>query len=228
MLSCKPNVLDIVSLCGNKSEVITRAPWRLANTAKMMPIGPWPMTRMVSPRRKPQSFNTFHASIDRLDKRRLLERDTVRDANHAFLNDPVHYADVLGKSAAAGFITGGRADLLVGRALRENLMPAVVAIATRDVVKDDNAVADSEVCYAVADRGYGPGRLVPEDARSGVGACGDLLKVGAANATGMYADQDLSCANLRDGHALKANVIYAAIDGGLHGRRNRSISDVAS
>ena len=40
MLSFRPNVLAIVCLCGNKSEVITRTPHRRASTANMMPIGP--------------------------------------------------------------------------------------------------------------------------------------------------------------------------------------------
>ena len=49
MFSFRPNVLAIVCLCGNKSEVITRAPHRRASTAKMMPIGPCPITSTVSP-----------------------------------------------------------------------------------------------------------------------------------------------------------------------------------
>ena len=53
IFSFRPKALDIVSLCGNKSEVITRAPRRRANTARMMPIGPWPITRTVSPALSP-------------------------------------------------------------------------------------------------------------------------------------------------------------------------------
>ncbi len=40
MLFPKPKLVDIVSLCGYKSEVITVAPARLANTLNMIPIGP--------------------------------------------------------------------------------------------------------------------------------------------------------------------------------------------
>ena len=40
MFSFRPNVLAIVSLCGNKSEVITLAPHLRAKTDRIMPIGP--------------------------------------------------------------------------------------------------------------------------------------------------------------------------------------------
>ncbi len=68
IFSFRPNALAIVCLCGNKSEVITRAPVRRANTARMMPIGPWPITRTVSPGLSRHGFNPFHAGIDRLDE----------------------------------------------------------------------------------------------------------------------------------------------------------------
>ena len=43
-----PKVVDIVSLSGYKSEVITLAPDLLANVLKMMPMGPCPITRTLS------------------------------------------------------------------------------------------------------------------------------------------------------------------------------------
>ena len=48
MVRPKPKLSDIVSLWEYKSEVITRAPVRLAKTLKMRPIGPCPMTSTLS------------------------------------------------------------------------------------------------------------------------------------------------------------------------------------
>ena len=56
-----------------------------------------------------------------------------------------------------------------------------------------------------------------EDARGGMGAGGNLLEVGAANAAGMDADEHLSGTDLRDGDGFEADIIDAAVDGGLHG-----------
>ncbi len=58
-----------------------------------------------------------------------------------------------------------------------------------------------------------------EDARGRVRAGGNLLEVGAADTAGVHADEELTRPDLRHGNGLQANIINAAIDGGLHGRR---------
>ncbi len=152
MLSFKPNALAIVCLCGSKSEVITRAPRRRASTARMMPIGPWPMTSTDLAGLKSQRLNAFHAGIDRLDKRGLFKRDAVRDAHHAITrHDPIHHSNVFREAAATGLESGGRADLLIGWALREDLMPAVVTIAAWDVMEDHHPVAELKLRHAFAE-----------------------------------------------------------------------------
>src|SRR3974390_149787 len=66
-----------------------------------------------------QRLDAFHACIDRLNERRLHKGHVVGDANHATTADnPIHYADVLSESSAAGFVAGRGANLLVGWALR--------------------------------------------------------------------------------------------------------------
>ena len=123
MFSLRPNVLAIVSLCGNKSEVITLAPHLRARTDRMMPIGPCPITSTVSPGTSLQCFDTLHAGIHRLDERRLLKRHTVWNANYAAAaDDPIHHPNVFGEAAAAGFVARGRSNFLVRRTLRKNLV----------------------------------------------------------------------------------------------------------
>src|SRR6202035_2770460 len=63
-------------------------------------------------------FNRFQARIHRLDKCSLLVRNMVRNFNYAFTYDPIHHADVLGKTAAAGLKTRRGADLFVDQTLR--------------------------------------------------------------------------------------------------------------
>jgi hypothetical protein len=74
---------------------------------------------------------------------------------------------------------------------------------------------------AFADGGDDAGGFVSEDAGSGMRACGNLFEVGAANAAGMDADQHFAGADFGDGDGLDADVVDAAVDGGLHGRGDR-------
>src|SRR5215469_12426088 len=76
---------------------------------------------------KSQRLYAFHAGVDRLDKGSLLERYLAGNADHAAAaDDPIHYPDVLRKASATRLIARRCANLLVRRALRKNLVFAVV------------------------------------------------------------------------------------------------------
>ena len=84
------------------------------------------------------------------------------------LDYPVHDAHVLGEAAATGLKTGCAADLLVGFALREGVMAAVVAIPAGDVMEHHDPVAGLELGNVLSGCDHHSGSLVAKDARSRV------------------------------------------------------------
>ncbi len=144
-----------------------------------------------------QSLDPLHAGIYGLDEAGLLEGDAVGDLHGALLDDPIHDADVFGETAAGRLESGGTADFLVGGALGESLVPAVVTFAARDVMKHHDPVAGLELAHVRAYRSDHAGGFMTEDARGGMRACGYLFQVGAANSAGVHAQQQLSGADLR-------------------------------
>src|SRR5689334_13805779 len=81
--------------------------------------------------------NPFEASIHRLNPTSLIEGYTLRDPLHAALDNPIHYANVLGKSSTCGFEARGYTYLLVDWALGIEPPIAVKTVAAGDVVKQD-------------------------------------------------------------------------------------------
>jgi hypothetical protein len=136
------------------------------------------------------------------------------------LNDPIHDSDVLGETSAGGLEASGASDLLVSGALGEGFVAAVVAPAAGDVMKDNDPVAGLESAHSGAyGRDYAGG-FMAEDAGRRVRSGSNLLEVGATDAAGVNADEQLPGAYLGDGDGFEADVIYSAIDGGEHGGRN--------
>jgi hypothetical protein len=177
--------------------------------------------------RKSQRFNSFHAGVHGFDERCLLERNAIRDTDHAVPpDDPIHHANILGEAPATGFVACRRPNFLVGRTLGKHLVPAVIAVAARDVMEDHHPVANPEAGNAVANRSNNAGGLVAKDPGSGVRAGGDFLQICAADAAGMDADEDLASADLRHRNGLHADVVDAPIDRGQHGRRDGRLLDV--
>ena len=84
------------------------------------------------------------------------------------------------------------------------------------------AIAGAIVVNVLADSGDDAGSFVSEDARRGMGAGGNLLEVGAADAAGVNADENFSGTDFGDGDSFEADVVHAAVDCGQHGRRNRA------
>src|SRR6267378_7788962 len=80
-------------------------------------------------------LNTFDACIHRLDKTRLLEADSVRDAHCSLLDNPVQYPDVFRKSSARRLEACRASNFLVSGTLREGFVAAVITFSTRDVMK---------------------------------------------------------------------------------------------
>jgi hypothetical protein len=92
------------------------------------------------------------------------------------------------------------------------------------MVKDHDPIARLVLSHALSYRGHNAGGFVPEDARGGVRAGGNLLQVSAADAAGMHSDEQLARADGGDGHGFQADVIAAAIDSGQHVRGQGSSS----
>src|SRR5262249_23949734 len=123
-----------------------------------------------------QANGALHTGVDGLDKTGLLEGNTVRDAHGAVLDDPVHDTHVFGEAAAAGLKAGRATNFLVGLALGEGVMAAVVAVPTGDMVKDHHPVAGMEFLDAVSSGNHYSGGFVPENARGRVRTGGDLFR----------------------------------------------------
>jgi len=168
-----------------------------------------------------QGLDSLHAGIDGLDKTGLLEGDAVGDFYSALVDDPIHDADVFGETAAGGLEASGASNSFVGGALGEGLMAAVVALAAGNVMEDYDAVAGSEAGDSGTDGCGYAGGFMAEDAGSGMRPGSDFLEIGAANAAGVNANQNLSGSDLRDGDGFEADVVYAAINRRPHGCGDR-------
>ena len=144
----------------------------------------WPLTNHQNgfARLERHPLDSLHAGVHRFDKRSLLERDSLGNTHRSLLDDPIHHANVVGESAARRLKSGRASDLLVGLALRESFVPAVVALAAGDVMEDDDAVTGSKPRNAGADGRNHSRSLVPKNAWSRMGPGGDLLQIGSANA----------------------------------------------
>ena len=136
------------------------------------------------------------------------------------LDDPIHHPDVLGEASAGGLKAGRASDLFVGGALGEGFVPAVVALAAGDVVKDDDTIAGREASHSGTDGRDNARGFVAEDAGRGVGSGGNFLEVSAADAAGMDAKEQFARADRRHRNGFQADVIDSAVDGGEHGRRD--------
>ena len=161
-------------------------------------------------------LESLEAGIYRLDEAGLIETHAVRDFFYAALDDPVHDADVLRKAAAGRLESRRHADLLVDRALRKQLAPAIEAFAARNVVKHHHPVAGMKARDAGAHRRDHAGGFVAVNPGRLQQVIGDLLQIRVADAARLHADQDLPRTNLRDGNRFHFHASGAAIHRGLH------------
>jgi hypothetical protein len=99
-------------------------------------------------------------------------------------------------------------------------METVVALAAGYVMKNHDPVAGSEAGNPGANSGNHAGSLVAEDTGSGVRSGGDLFQIGAADATGVDADEQLSGADLRDRYGFQTDVVDSPVNRSQHGRRD--------
>jgi hypothetical protein len=92
-----------------------------------------------------ERLDSLEHRVYRLYEGRLLEGNTVRNANHAAIaNDPIHRAHILGEASARGLKACGDSGWLVDRALGEGLLAAVEAVAARNVMEDHHPLANRE------------------------------------------------------------------------------------
>src|SRR6266404_2967742 len=82
------------------------------------------------------------------DKTCLLEADAVRDAHRSLLDDPIQDPDVFRKSSTRRLEPSRASDLLISCALREGFVAAVITFSTRDVMKHNHPIPDSELTNA--------------------------------------------------------------------------------
>ena len=97
-----------------------------------------------------QVFDPLQTGVDWLDKTGLLVGDVIGDTDCALLGDPIHDADVFGKSSAGGLETGGASDFFIGFALGKSFIATVIAFAARDVMEDHDAVSGLPIVDAFA------------------------------------------------------------------------------
>src|SRR5262249_10313325 len=90
-----------------------------------------------------------------------------------------------------------------------------------DMVEHHDAVAGLVLAHVLADGGYHTRRFMAEDPRRRVGTGGDFLEIGATDPAGVHADQNLAGPDRRYGHRFHADVVDAAVHGGVHGGWNR-------
>src|SRR5208282_1763107 len=158
----------------------------------------------------------FQARVHRLDESGVFECRVRRQCDHPAFDDPWHRANVLGEAAAIGVETCRQPDFLVSRALREKFPLAVEAVAARNVVEADDAIAGLELRYAAADLNDGSRKLVPQNLRRLNESVVNLLDVRSANAACRHAEQDFALANLRNRNGLDNHAALAAVDAGAH------------
>src|ERR1019366_8908005 len=130
------------------------------------------------PRLQTKGLNTFDAGIHRFDKTRLFKTDAVRDAHRSLLDDPVHHPDVFRKSSTRRLESRRATDFLVGGALREGFVAAVIAFSTRDVMQHHHAFAEAELANTFPHFRDDTRSFVAKNTRRGVRARRDLLKIG--------------------------------------------------
>ncbi len=156
-----------------------------------------------------EQLDRFVTCVDGLEKRRLLERNFIRNFYQTTTHNPVHYANVLGEASAGGREAGSASHLLVDLTLREGLLAAVVALAAGDVVVRHHAVADRKAADAFAYANNRARHLVSEDARRVVRPGVDLLQVRPADPAGVDLDQHLARADLRHWNRLDTDIVHS-------------------
>ena len=86
-------------------------------------------------------------------------------------------------------------------------------------MEDGYPVAHGEGRNSLPHSGDRAHRFMAEDARGGVRSGVDLLQVGAADAAAVHPDEHLARTNRGHRNGLDADIVHAAINSGLHGRR---------
>jgi hypothetical protein len=95
-------------------------------------------------------------------------------------------------------------------------MAAVVTLAARNVVENDDAIAGSKAGTAGTNGGDHAGRFVAEDSGSRMRTSGDLFQIRAANSASMNPKQQLSGADLWNGNSFQADIVHSAVNSSQH------------
>lgn len=161
-------------------------------------------------------LDCFEASIERLDEGRDFKRNAMGNLLDATLDNPIHDADILRKSAAGRFKTGSHAHLFINRALGVKFALAVEAFTAGDVMEDNDAVAGFDARDPGSDTGHYTRGLVSVNAWGSEQVVFDLLEIGMADAAGFDADKDFAGTDFGGADGIDRNEGVAAIDGGLH------------
>ena len=115
-----------------------------------------------------ERLDPFHAGVYRFDEASLLKRDAVRNADGAALHNPIHDSNVLREATAGRLESSRAADFLVGLALGEGFVLAVIAFTARNVMKDNDAISGLKIADSRAHCGHHAGSFMAEDAGSGM------------------------------------------------------------
>jgi hypothetical protein len=102
-------------------------------------------------------------------------------------------------------------------------MAAVEALATGNMVKGHDPVADAEFLNISTDRRHNSGGLMAENTRGGMGPGCNLLQIRSTNAAGVDPYEQFAGSDFRNGNRLQTNIVEAAVNRCLHGGGERSL-----
>jgi hypothetical protein len=165
----------------------------------------------------------FQTRVYRFDEARALERNSVRNFFHAPRDDPVHNPHILRETAAGRLKSGSHPDLLVDRALRIKISPAIKTVFARNVVKHYHAIAGRKSIHLLPGAHYHSSGLMSIDAWRGQKVVFDLLQIRVADATSFHAHQYLARADFGDRHLLDGDDTLALVYSRVHGRRDTPV-----
>ena len=103
------------------------------------------MASTVSPGSRRRASIPFMQVLTGSTKQACSNETPCGNFHGSLLDDPIHHPNVFREASAGRLKSSGASDFLVGRALGEGFVPAVVALAAGDVMKDHDAVAGLEV-----------------------------------------------------------------------------------
>ena len=175
---------------------------------------PLPTTTARSPGLNLEPIDGVQGDRDRLDERRVLERQLGRQR----VEDVLRHGDELGERAVLAIVVAGDAEHAAVGAQIHLAAAAGVALAAGDRGIERHAVADSRAIDVAADFDDSAGRFVAHDDRRNAPAARAVVAVdvAAADAAGGDADEHVVRAERGPVHRYELELAVFGEQEGLH------------